>query len=286
MRHSKLLLGAVAIAVSVGFSAPAAAIPVGWTGPVDLTTGPKDCANGTGVVCTPTPPKTHVTLGGTEVGYAGPLTVSLGAPVSVDNLIVWCDDIEAQTAFNTTFHNYYVSDPAFPQNVVNYLNVGSLTIAHEIMGLTARGTFDDINGLLTPELGAAFQAAIWELEYNISTATLSTDPGFQGLIDQLIADATSDYAFFTDTSIWLVPWTFSQIEQPCDANNVGLVTKDAPQGANIGEFPNPNCQRHQGFIVAIPGIQRESIPEPITLSLFGAGIAGVAAYRRRRKSLA
>jgi hypothetical protein len=284
MRHSKFLLGAIATAAVIGFAAPATATPT-WTGPITVTTGPKDCLNGTGVVCTPTPPKTHFTLGGQEIGYAGPLTVSLGAPVSIDGLIVWCDDIEASTAFNTTFHNYFVSDPAFPQDVVNYLNVGSLTVAHEIMGLTARGTFDDINGQLTPELGAAFQAAIWELEYG-GSATLTGFPGFQSLIDSLIADATTDYNFFTNTSVWLVPWTFSQLESPCDANNVGLVTKDAPQGAKIGELINPNCQRHQGFIVAIPGTQRESIPEPITLSLFGAGIAGVAAYRRRRKNLA
>ena len=31
-------------------------------------------------------------------------------------------------------------------------------------------------------------------------------------------------------------------------------------------------------------VRTESVPEPLTLSLFGAGLAGAAALRRRRKA--
>jgi len=269
------------------FAAPAAAIPV-WTGPVTVTTGPLDCSEGTGSLC-PAPNtlllKNTVDFGASlKIGYGGPVTIAVGAPISITSLIVFCDDLAQKLPLNKHLPGYYASDPATPSQVVDYLNVGSLTIAQEIMGLTAHGTFESINGLLDPERGAAFQMAIWELEYG-GTATFSGDPNFQSLVSTLIANATSDYSFFTNTSIWLVPWTFVQLESPCDAGRVGLVTKDPPQNKPLVGV-NPNCQNHQGLIVALPGTERESIPEPITLTLFGAGIVGVAAYRRRRKNVA
>src|SRR6185312_11652662 len=190
MNHSKLLLGAIVVAASVGFAAPAAAVPI-WTGPINVTTGPKDCTLGTGSLCPPNTLKLKNTAdfgANLPIGYGGPITVAVGAPVSIPSLIVFCDDLAQTLPLNKTLHNYYASDPATPSQVVDYLNVGSLTIAHEIMGLTARGTFDEINGLLNNETGAAFQMAIWELEYG-GNATFSGDANFQTLVDSLIANA-------------------------------------------------------------------------------------------------
>jgi hypothetical protein len=290
MRHSKFIFSALAVTATIGFATPAAALPT-FTGPYQVVTGGLDCANtGTGSACVP---QTHIDLKNTFLGlnhnvaYAGPLEVAVTLkPVNVNpttDLIVFCDDLAKNIATNHIYGNYFISDPSNPTDVVNYLNVGSLAVAHEIMGLTAEGTFQDINGTLTPELGAAFQLAIWELEYG-GTATFSGDANFQTLIDGLIANATADYNFFTNTSIWLKPWTFLQLESPCNRANVGLVTKDPPQSAHIGEAVNPNCQNEQGLIAAIPGTRQENVPEPISLSLFGAGLAVVAAYRRRRKN--
>jgi len=275
MQHSKFLLGAVAIAASVGFAAPAAAIPATWSGPFSLHLNPLDFTVGTGTL-KPGLPHTHLDLNGSSLGhqsiqYAGPLSVTINTipPTFPQNEIVFCDDLKDSVTPNHTYNNYFASDPAAPADVVSYLNVGSLATAHEIMGLTALGTDDFNKGTLTPELGAALQMAIWELEYG-GTATFSGDANFQTVVADLIAGAAADYTFFTSSANFLVPWTFSQLEAPCSSKNVGLITKDS------------RCQT-QGLLLAIPGIPLNNVPEPITLTLFGAGLAGVAAYRRRRQ---
>ena len=55
-----------------------------------------------------------------------------------------------------------------------------------------------------------------------------------------------------------------------------LWTYDQPQDTNTYGTNTPNLQ------LSIT----ENVPEPITLSLFGAGLAGAAAIRRRRKNVA
>jgi hypothetical protein len=49
---------------------------------------------------------------------------------------------------------------------------------------------------------------------------------------------------------------------------------------------NPVAENWYGFTVGIAGVASPppGVPEPLTLSLFGAGLAGIAAMRRRKKS--
>lgn len=274
MTRSKLILGALAVAAAIAIATPAAAAPLTWTGPLSLHVNALDFTVGTGTL-RPGPPPTHLDLIGSSLGadesiqYAGPVSVTLNTipPTAPLNVIVFCDDLVHSFTPGHTYNNYFASDPTAPADVVFYLNVGSLATAHEIMGLTALGINDYLLGTLTAERGAAIQMAIWELEYG-GSATFSGDANFQSVVAGLIAGAAADYTLFTTQPD---PWTFSQLEAPCSAALVGLITKDT------------TCQT-QGQILAIPGtLVTGFVPEPITLSLFGAGLAGIAAYRRQRR---
>jgi len=270
MTRSNLIFGALAVAAAIGIATPASAIPATWTGPYSLTVDALDFTAGTGTLA---PGHPSLNLNGSSVGshliaFAGPVTVTLNTiPATIpQDLIVFCDDLVHHFSPGHTYNNYFASDPAAPVDVVNYIGLGT-TIAHEVMGLTALGTDQYILGTLTPERGAAIQMAIWELEYG-GTATFSGDANFQNVVHGLITGAGNDYTLFTSQA---VPWTFSQLEAPCSVSDVGIMTQFTP------------CQT-QGQIWAHPGtIVTGFVPEPITISLFGAGLAGMAAYRRRRR---
>jgi len=264
-------LSLLTAAALLGFATPASAGP--WvTVAIEAPSPPNpDLSVGTGSVV----PGTTLKLVNSQIGthsifYAGPYELTVfPLPPSADTsfpLLAWCDDLSNIFDLN---HGHFYQASENPADVSFYLNV-SATSSQEIAGLVFRGTFDFNNSALTPELGAAFQMAIWELEYPNAgvTSTYSGDANFQTLVASLIANAGSDYTAFVNAG-----WGIGQLEDPCTGHEPGSITK-------IG------CQNFQGLIFAFVGQGPFNIPEPVTLSLFGVGLVGAVALRRRKSKTA
>jgi len=266
MNFSKIALGLATAVALLGLTAPASAGPWVHVG-LDVPQPPNpDSAVGTGSAEGTTLKLVNSSIGTHTIFYAGPLEITLTSiPPSGPALplIAWCDDLQSNIDINH-LRPYYAS--INPADVSSYLNVGSSSF-QQIAGLTMLGTFDFNQSALTPELGAAFQMAIWELEYPHAgvTSTWSGDANFQTLVAGLIAGAANDFTIFTNAG-----WGIGQLEAPCPPAAPGSITKSS-------------CNAFQGLIFAIVGRNPFNVPEPVTLSVFGFGLAGAAAMGRRRR---
>jgi hypothetical protein len=183
--------------------------------------------------------------------YAGPIyftVFGVNGPI-----IVWCDDLYNDVYIGSS-NTYYQVSPA------SYLSPLSTSVIHNIAGLTFQGTMEALANTLTPGRGAAFQLAIWELEYgNIQDIA---DAGIQTSVDSLIGSAPS---FFADMNT--ASWTYSQIDSPGCGQQPDAIT-----------YQN-GCQT-QGQIYVRPN----SIPEPATMAILLSGFAGLAGLRLRRRA--
>ena len=250
MRTVNSILTAAAIAAFACAADPAIAGPVT---PVTVSDVGVDWSQGEGL---------SLNIGG--IYYAGPISMKQdGFPI-----ITFCDDLFNEIYIGST-NNYWRTDQA---GANAYLSPLSLAADQKIAGLDFLGTQGAYAHTLTPAFGAEVQVAIWELEYgNIS----ATDAGFQSAVNSLIANATNDFNAFTAAG-----WSYYELESPCNSSLAGSITyNSSPYG------DNSNCQT-QGQIVAIPGrtVTNVPVPEPINLSLFGAGLTGVVVMRRRKKA--
>jgi len=267
MNLAKIALGLATAVALLGFAAPASAGPWVEVG-VDAPQPPNpDGSVGTGSAEGTTLKLVNSSIGTHSIFYAGPLELTIFAlppsPPGSFGLIAWCDDLQSTIDLNH-IRPYYAS--INPADVSSYLNVGASSF-QQIAGLTMFGTFEFNQSALTPELGAAFQMAMWELEYPHAgvTSTWSGDANFQTLVAALIAGAAHDYTIFTNAG-----WGIGQLEAPCPPAAPGSITKSS-------------CNAFQGLIFAIVGRNPFNVPEPVTLSVFGFGLAGAAAMGRRRR---
>src|SRR5258708_2850284 len=151
MKNSRLFLATLTVAGAIGFTAPAAALPLTWSGPLSVHTNALDFTVGTGALT----PGVHLNLHNSSLAvnrsieYAGPLSVTINtippsSPPNTVPTIVFCDDLAQTVLVNHTYNNYFASDPAAPADVFHYLNTTTAT-AEKILGLVALGTADDFN---------------------------------------------------------------------------------------------------------------------------------------------
>ena len=182
--------------------------------------------------------------------YAGPIIFTInGGPV-----VVWCDDLYNDVFLGSSPQYYLVS-------AASYLSPLSIGTIRDIAGLAFQGTQESLANTLTPARGAEFQLAIWELEYgNIQDIA---DGGIQTGVDSLLGSA---HQFFTDMNT--AGWGYAELDSPGCGQQPDAIT-----------YTN-GCQL-QGQIYVHP---LDRVPEPVTLSIFGAGVAGAIGLRRRQKA--
>lgn len=245
MSNPKYYLASLGLLGLALCATPAAADPIT---PVTVSNVQVDWNQGEGTTMTPAG----------SIYYAGPILFTIGGKSTV----VWCDDLYNDVYIGSS-DQYYETDA----NDANaYLWNSSLSSADQttldqgIAGLAYEGTILAQADALNSTSGAQYQAAIWELEYS---GLNDPDSTFQAGVDTLLEQAAGDY-----TAMLAANYTYGELEAPGCNQLPGSIT-----------YTN-SCQTQGQIFVHDP----VPAPEPITISLFGAGLAGAVAMRRRKKT--
>ena len=237
-----------AAVVAVGLSTGSA-----WAAPYVLSDGPGGITAGdlTGWVTYSGSPSLN------EHAFIGPLNMNVTdvANSSTIQQTLWCTDIFDTFVANGTY-NLSSSSLASRLDAAKVGQINAL-LAHAPLAL---GTTTDLAAA-----GAAFQAAIWEIEnetgdsgYNISSPALTVSVDSDGT--NFLADV-SLYLSNVTNGTWL-------------PDNTQTVMEYVPT--------DPANNQSFGFLQLGGGGNSIPTPEPASLLLLGGGFVGLAAVRRKK----
>jgi hypothetical protein len=190
---------------------------------------------------------------GAALGLIALVQLSTGAVAAPITLTM--DEVASQPIDGLTVSkggmNFTFSSPA---NLLSYNSVSPGTLTY-IQGASIQGT--------RSAFSVAFSAPVTSISFGLAElnfaplfgASVTLSDGTALLFDLLLVDPFAEGQF---------SWTGSPV--------TGFSLTPAPGGAALA-FDNLR-------------VDAVSVPEPVTLSLFGAGLAGAAAMRRRKKKVA
>jgi hypothetical protein len=244
---AKYSFAALALAGAALCSLPAAADPY-WVSNVQVPSGGFNIG-------------VNVNGSATSFYYAGIIAYTINPGMSYDStstlvLDTFCDDLNHEVGIGSS-EQYYTDDAD------TYLAPLGATLTHDIAGLAYYGLANSTNAQLDEEV----QLAIWEIEYQSENIT-ATDAGLQADVATLIAGDSADYS-----AMLAAGFTYGEFESPgCGLTDGTITFEDCQIQGQIYIYPS-----------GLPPPNLEA-PEPLTLSLFGAGLLGAAGMRRRRKA--
>jgi hypothetical protein len=196
------------------------------------------------------------------------------------------------------------NDLGLPLGGVNALFTGSFVIDTSKGGLTTGGNFQEIEGGTGSYIGLGtmpiISAAFADGSYSYGTlSSLGSDFGFllvgiNGSTNYWASYTSSNAAYGTGLSGAAIQQI--QIIVPSPVINEGFAQDFLLSGFNVGSFnlisdvfgcASYGCLQtssENGTItqITVHNATTSAIPEPFTLSLFGAGLFGVAAMRKRK----
>lgn len=163
----------------------------------------------------------------------------------------WCIDVTHDLLGAGTWNVINAVDNAGMSNIDNGGGNGTLLSWQTLGEMGALAAYGNLHINDNADISSAVQLAIWSVEYGNAITVTSASPSVQALAATLVFDATNGLLGYDTNIAWLM---YCNRDQQCNQGQLMVLGN--------GDF---------------------RVPEPSTLAIFAAGMAGAAGIGLRRK---